>query len=223
MAYADSFRINIAIEDMNRLTSSILHVSNVFQNKNVTIHERVCASPPPYYLYWFERYYPNVPLNLDDGPFCPQCMNGIRGTKPDGIQWNRLLDSVVTIIKYKKNTIYHAIYIKVLTDGTVSYLTVSTDDVLNTTNNETAFPEPTRVFEEHLVVFTWSSQVGNLIRHQFINLKLSPHHVHGTNTYTLTYIDAQDSKEKLIKGQKPCGGCCYLFRGISILVSELLR
>ena len=52
------------------------------------------------------------------------------------------------IIKYKKSTIYHAIYIKFFTDGTVSYLTVSTDYVLNTTNNETSFPELTRVFKE---------------------------------------------------------------------------
>ena len=63
-------------------------------------------------------------------------MNEIQGTKPVGRQWNRLLDAVVTIIKYKNSTIGHAIYIKVLTDVTVSYLTVSTDDVLNTTNNE---------------------------------------------------------------------------------------
>ena len=34
-------------------------------------------------------------------------------------------------------------------DGTVSYLTVSTDDILNTTNNETEFTEPTNLFEEH--------------------------------------------------------------------------
>ena len=61
-------------------------------------------------------------------------------------KWNRLLDEVVTILKYKNNTIYHAIYIKDSNDGTVSYLTVSTADVLNTNNNETAFPELTRVF-----------------------------------------------------------------------------
>ena len=66
---------------------------------------------------------------------------------PAGRQWNRLLDSVVTILKYKKITIDHAIYIKVFADGTVSYLTVSTDDVLNTTNNENSFPELTRVFK----------------------------------------------------------------------------
>ena len=76
-------------------------------------------------------------------------MNGIRGTKPAGRQWNRLLDSVVTILKYKKSTVYHAIYIKVFTNGTVSYIKVSTDDVLNTTTNETAFPELTIFFKEH--------------------------------------------------------------------------
>ena len=54
---------------INRLTARILDVSNEFQNKNVPIHERVCVSPPPYYLDWFERSYPNVPLNRDDGPF----------------------------------------------------------------------------------------------------------------------------------------------------------
>ena len=76
-------------------------------------------------------------------------MNGIQGTKISGRQRNRLLDAVVTIIKHKKNTIDHAIYIKLFTDGTVYYLTVSTDDFINTTNNETLFPELTRVFKEH--------------------------------------------------------------------------
>ena len=64
---------------MHRITDRILDVSNEFQNKNVPIHERVCASPPPYYLELFEISYPNVPLNQDDGPFCLQCMNGIQG------------------------------------------------------------------------------------------------------------------------------------------------
>ena len=64
-------------------------------------------------------------------------MYGIQGTKPAGRQWNQLLDAVVTILKYKKSTINHAIYINVLYDGTVSYITVSTDNVINTTNNWT--------------------------------------------------------------------------------------
>ena len=66
---------------MHRLTSRILDVSNAFQNTNFTFHERVCVTPPPYYLNWFEKSYQNVPLNLDDGPFCLQCMNGIQGKK----------------------------------------------------------------------------------------------------------------------------------------------
>ena len=98
MEHAGSFKINIAIASMHRLTARILDVSNAFQNKNVLINERVCASTPTYYLDWFERSYPNIPLNRDDGPFCLQCMNVIQGTKPDGIQWNRLIDALVTII-----------------------------------------------------------------------------------------------------------------------------
>ena len=132
---------------MHRLTARFLHVSNAFQNTNVTIHERVCVIPPPYYLEWFEISYPHVTLNRDDGPFFLRCMNGIQGKNPSGRQWNRLLDALVTIIKYKKSTIDHAIYINFFSDVTVSYLTVSNDDVLNTTNIENAFPELTRVFK----------------------------------------------------------------------------
>ena len=71
---------------------------------------------------------------------------------------NLLLDAVVPMIKYEKITIDRAIYIKVLSDETVSYLTVSNDDFLNTNNNKTAFPEPTRVFEVHfeMIVQKWS-------------------------------------------------------------------
>ena len=79
-------------------------------------------------------------------------MNGIQGTNPAERQWNRLLDEVVTIFKYKKSKTYHAIYIKVFTDGIVFYLAVSTGDVLNNNNNETAFPELTRVFKEHFEI-----------------------------------------------------------------------
>ena len=38
VAHVDSFRINIFIADMHRLTAIILDVSTVFQNKNVPIH-----------------------------------------------------------------------------------------------------------------------------------------------------------------------------------------
>ena len=63
MAHVDSFRINIAISDMHRLTARILDVSNAFKNKNVPINEIVRDSPPPYYLDWFETSYPNITLN----------------------------------------------------------------------------------------------------------------------------------------------------------------
>ena len=63
---------------------------------------------------------------------------------------NRHLDAVVTILKYNKITIDHAIYIKVLSGETVSYSTVSTYDVLKDPNNKTVFTELTRFFEEKL-------------------------------------------------------------------------
>ena len=124
VAHADSFRINIAIEDMHIITSRIIYVSNASQNTNVPINERVCVSPPPYYLDRFEKYYPNVPINWDDGPFFLQCMSGFQGKKPAGRQWTRLLDAVGTNIKHKEIKIDHTIYIKVLYDVIVSYITV---------------------------------------------------------------------------------------------------
>ena len=53
-------------------------------------------------------------------------------------------------MKYNKITIYHDIYIKVFSDGTVYYLVFSTDGVLDTTTNDTEFPELRIVFEESL-------------------------------------------------------------------------
>ena len=72
-------------------------------------------------------------------------MNGMQVTKPAIRQWNILPDSVVTVIKYNKITIYPDIFIKVFSDVTVSCLTVSTDDGINNTHNWTAFPELRRV------------------------------------------------------------------------------
>ena len=109
MAHADLFTINIDIADMHILTASILYISNEFHNVNVPIHEIFCVSTPPYYKEFFERSYPNVTLNRDAGPFCLQLMNGIQVKKPDGQQWNRLIDAVVTMMKYNKSTIDHAI------------------------------------------------------------------------------------------------------------------
>ena len=52
------------------------------------------------------------------------------------------------ILKYNKSTTDNAIFIKVFSDGTVFYITVSNDHVFNSTNNETEFTEIRRVFEE---------------------------------------------------------------------------
>ena len=83
---------------------------------------------------------------------------------PSVRQCNRLLDAVVKNIKYKKSKIDHAIHIKVFTDGTVSYITVSTDDALNITNNETAFTELTRVLKEN---FEMKVQEGSVLKYLF--------------------------------------------------------
>ena len=68
VTHADSLRINIIIAYMHRRNDRSLYVSNEFHNTNVPIHKRVSVSPPPYYLYWFEIAYPNIPLNRHDVP-----------------------------------------------------------------------------------------------------------------------------------------------------------
>ena len=88
VAHSDSFRINISIAAIYKLTDSIFYVSNAFHNKLFPIHERVCVNPLTYYLDWFEISYPNVPLNLDEGTFFLQRINGIQGTKLAGRKWN---------------------------------------------------------------------------------------------------------------------------------------
>ena len=57
----DSFIINISIADFNGPTAMIFDVSNAFYNNNVTIHEILCFSSPPYYLDWFEILTPVFP------------------------------------------------------------------------------------------------------------------------------------------------------------------
>ena len=100
-----------------------------------------------------------------------QCINRIQGTNPARRQLNILLDAVVTIIKYKKITIEHAVYIKVFTGGTISYLTVSTDDVFDTTNNQNAFPELPRFIKEH---FEMKLQEGSVLRYLNFRICQSP-------------------------------------------------
>ena len=61
---------------------------------------------------------------------------------------NPILDSVVTITRYKKTTIYRVIYIKNFYDETVYYLSFYTDDDLKTADNETYVADLIRVSEE---------------------------------------------------------------------------
>ena len=75
------------------------------------------------------------------------------------------------MIKYKKSTTDHYIYIKLFSDVTVSYITVSTDDVINNTNNEKAFTEITRVFEEY---FETKIQEGYVLKHLNSRILRSP-------------------------------------------------
>ena len=78
----------------------MLDISNAFQTANSPIPEIVCVSQPPHYLDWFETFHPNVPINWDKNDSCLQFMNGIKGNKPEGQKWNKLLGAVVTIMKY---------------------------------------------------------------------------------------------------------------------------
>ena len=78
---------------------------------------------------------------------------------------------MVTILRYNNSTLYHDIYIKVFTGVTVSYLTVYTDDVINNTTNDTAFPELTRVFKEH---FDMKSQEGSVLKYLNFRICQSP-------------------------------------------------
>ena len=95
-------------------------------------------------------------------------MNGIQVKNPDGRQCNWILDAVVTIIRHKKIKIDYYIYIKVISDGKVYYITFYTDNFLNTTNNDKVFPELRRVFEEH---FDIKFQERSVLR--YLNLKFT--------------------------------------------------
>ena len=83
---------------MHKIASRILDVFYDFQNMNVQINEKSCVRPPPYYLELLESSYPSFPISWDESPFF-KCINGIKGIKPPGRQWNRLLYAVVKIAK----------------------------------------------------------------------------------------------------------------------------
>ena len=80
VAYGESLITNNDIATIHRLADMNLDVRN-FSGKNVTIHERVCISTSLYYLYWFDKYYANVYLIRDDGPFFIQQINRIHEEK----------------------------------------------------------------------------------------------------------------------------------------------
>ena len=96
----------------------------------------------------------------------------IQEKNPSGRQQNQPLDAVVTIIIHNKSTIDHAIYINIFSKLTVSYLIVSNDDVLNTTNNEIEFTEVTRVFEEYFYIKVQEVYVLKYLNLRFFSLLL---------------------------------------------------
>ena len=70
-----------------------------------------------------------------------------------------------------KRTINHAIHIKVFSDGTVSYLTVFPDDVINANNNDTEFTELRIVFGE---AFEIKVQEGSILKYLIFQIYQSP-------------------------------------------------
>ena len=52
------------------------------------------------------------------------------------------------IISYKSSVIDYSIYVKLFSNGTVSYLTFPIDDLLYTKSNDNGFQELKNVFEE---------------------------------------------------------------------------
>ena len=132
---------------IDSLTISYLSVMN-FRIKNSHSWESLCHSTTVLSrLVW--KILPQCSFKLRWWSIFIQYMNGIQGGGIDWWKWNILHDTLVTMIKYNENTIEHSVYIKVFTDVTVSYITVSTDDVLDTTNKETEFPELRSVFEKN--------------------------------------------------------------------------
>ena len=91
VSYSDLFGVNIPIAPMHRITTIILDVSNDFHNTDYPIHERVFVILQPYYLDWFEKTYPYIPLNQDYIHLFLKCVHIIQGTRQEVRQYNQLL------------------------------------------------------------------------------------------------------------------------------------
>ena len=66
-------------------------------------------------------------------------MNGVKGAKPEFRKWGRLLDAVLEQLQLSGSKIDHSIYVKVYPNGTISYLSVLTYQILQTTTNNYVF------------------------------------------------------------------------------------
>jgi hypothetical protein len=132
VALASSVRIVVAIGAAENMIFGIIDVKNAFQNTMIPSGERQHLSLPPFYIHWFRRKYPLVPIEESkDNRYCIQTVNAIQGTKPAGRQWNDILTTVLTKLKFQRNHVDHGVFIYVSDDETKKILLcISTDDFL---------------------------------------------------------------------------------------------
>ena len=109
VSHAYLFRINISKVTIHWITDSILDASNAFQNKKFQFMKLFCVSTPPCYLIWSENTTLTILSIVIVVHFFVQFINGIKGTKTEVIEVNRLLYELVTVLKYNKSTINYSI------------------------------------------------------------------------------------------------------------------
>ena len=98
-------------------------------------------TPSQYYIECLKAEHSTIPENKNDIPLCLQNINRIQGTKPEDHQCNRLLNYFLQQIKSLQINIDNAIYVKFFQNETTSYPTVSKYEILQTTENSSAFEE----------------------------------------------------------------------------------
>eukprot|EP00978_Attheya_sp_CCMP212_P030983 scaffold115760_cov65-Attheya_sp.AAC.2 len=94
---ASSVWMTVAITAAENMTLAIIDVKNAFQNTMLPDRQRQHLSLPPYYIAWFRRKYPT-------------------GMKPAGRQWNDVLTTVLTTLKFQRNHIDHRVFLFISED-----------------------------------------------------------------------------------------------------------
>ena len=82
--------INIVVAELILLVEIVLDVISSFQNTNVLINEQLCIISRQYYIEWFKRTYPYIPVIDKYGSLFIQSVDDIQGTKPTFHHWYRL-------------------------------------------------------------------------------------------------------------------------------------